>query len=118
MNEEVLRERIENLCDDDLLALYQECNGWDGQFDFADTWSIKDLCSSNDTYKIVRSVIYGDVRNVDDNVRYNAYGNLETVTEYDLYNECRYYIDELIDWIMGNGHHIELDHYIKTDDLY
>ena len=118
MNEELLRERIEDLCDDKLLALYHECYKWGGEFDFTDTWNIKELCNRGDTYQIVMSVIYGDVRNIVDNVRYNAYGNLETVTKYDLYNECRYHIDELIEWIIENGYHIDLDYYIETDDLY
>lgn len=118
MNEELLRERIEALKDDDLLALYKECNRGDGQFDFANTWDIEDLCKCSDTYKIVKSVIYGNVRNVDDNVRYNGYGNLVTVTKYDLYNECKDHMSELIEWIIENGYRINLEYYIETDDLY
>lgn len=117
MNEKLLRERIEELDDETLLSLFQECNSWDGYFDFVNTWDIEDLGSCMDTYEIVRAVIYGDVRNVVDNVRFNAYGNLETVTDYQLYNECHDYIEDLINWLLNDSCHIDLDYYIDVDGL-
>lgn len=117
MNERLLRERIEELDNEELLALFKECNGWDGSFDFTDVWDIEELCSCCDSYEIVRAIIYGDVRNVNDNVRFNSYGNLETVDEYDLYNECEDNIDELIEWLLDNSCHIDLDYYIDVDGL-
>lgn len=118
MNEKLLRERIEELDDEMLLSLYRECNEWDGSFDFLDVWELEDLCHNYaNAYDIARAIIYGDVRNVIDNVRFNAYGNLETVDDYDLYNECREYIDELIYWLLNTSHHIYLDRYIDVDGL-
>ncbi len=117
MNEKLLRERIEELDDKELLALFRECNGWDGCFNFVDVWDIEELGNSMDTYRLVRAVIYGDVRNVVDNVRFNGYGNLETVSEYDLYNECEDNKDELIEWLLDNSCHIDLDYYIDVDGL-
>ena len=83
----------------DLLNICRDANCYDGSFDFCDAFDIEDLCSmADDKYELVRSVIYGNVTNVMDMVRYNAYGNLESVTEWDLEKECEESIDEIADW--------------------
>ena len=119
MNEKLLRERINELDNETLLQLYRDCNAWDGSFDFCNVWDIEELagCMSSNAYELARSIIYGSVTNVMDPVRYNAYGNLETVNEYDLYNDCDCYKDDLIDWLAENSHNIDLDYYIDTDGL-
>lgn len=95
----------------DLLNICRDANCYDGSFDFCDAFDIEDLCSmADDKYELVRSVIYGNVTNVMDMVRYNAYGNLESVTEWDLEKECEESIDEIADWLMDN--------YNNTDSLY
>lgn len=118
MNEKLLRERIEELDNETLLSLYRECNSWDGTFDFCDVWDLEDLASCiTDGYELARSIIYGDVTNVVDPVRYNGYGNLETVSEYDLYDDCKYYKEDLIQWLLEERYYIDLDYYIDTDGL-
>lgn len=117
MNEKLLRERIEKLYSEELLALFRECNGWDGSFDFVDVWDIEELAHSIDGYELARAIIYGNVTDVCENVRFNAYGNLEAVSDFDLYNECEENIDELIEYLLDNSCHIDLDYYIDIDGL-
>ena len=119
MNEKLLRERINELDNETLLQLYRDCNSWDGSFDFCNIWDIEELadCMNSNAYELARSIIYGKVTNVMDPVRYNAYGNLESVSEYDLYNDCDYYKEDLIDWLVENSYNINLDYYIDTDGL-
>lgn len=117
MNEKLLKERIEELDNKELLALFRECNGWNGSFEFCKVWDIEELSGYIDTYKMARAIIYGNVTNVVDNVRFNGYGNLETVTDYDLYNECEDNKDELIEWLLDNSYNIDLDYYIDVDGL-
>lgn len=103
--------RLNDYDDKDLLNICRDANSWDGSFDFCDVFDIEDLCSMvDDKYELVRSVIYGNVTNVVDMVRYDAYGNLENVTVWDLYKECTDSIDYIADWLM--------DDWQNTDSLY
>lgn len=108
---EDLRTQLENLSDDDLLRLFREANSWDGSFDFCDTYDIDDLAVTMEPVNLVAAIIYGDVTNNVDDVRFNGYGNLETVTSWELYGECRDNIDELADWLEDNANNINLDCY-------
>lgn len=103
-----IESRLMDYLNDDLLRLFRDANSWDGYFDFADAFDIEDLCSMvDDKYELVRSVIYGDVTNVNDMVRYNAYGNLESVSEWDLEKECQDSICDMAGWLMDNYYHVD-----------
>ena len=103
-----IESRLMDYLNDDLLRLFRDANSWDGYFDFADAFDIEDLCSMvDDKYELVRSVIYGDVTNVNDMVRYNAYGNLESVSEWDLKKECQDSICDMAGWLMDNYYHVD-----------
>lgn len=103
-----IESRLADYLNDDLLRLFRDANNWDGYFDFVDAFDIEDLCSMvDDKYELVRSVIYGDVTNVSDMVRYNAYGNLESVSEWDLEKECQDSICDMAGWLMDNYYHVD-----------
>lgn len=108
---EDLRTQLKHLSDENLLSLFREANSWDGSFDFCDTYDIDDLVSMMKPTDLVAAIIYGDVTNNVDDVRFNAYGNLETITSCELYDECRYYLDDLVDWIDLEGDNIDLECY-------
>ena len=94
--------RLNDYLDSDLLNICREANSYDGSFDFADAYDLEDICSCVDAYEVARSIIYGNVESVNDMVRYNAYGNLESVCEWDLEKEARDQIDEIADWLMDD----------------
>lgn len=108
---EDLRTQLEELNDEDLLSLFREANSWDGSFDFCDTYDIDDVAGMLEPRVLAAAIIYGDVTNNVDDVRFNVYGNLETVTSWELYGECRDNIDELADWLEDNADNIDLDCY-------
>lgn len=84
----------------ELLQACREANSYNGQFDFCDYYEdIEEVCDFMSGYELARAIIYGDVTNVIDPVRFNGYGNLENVTEYELEQEALDYIDELLDFI-------------------
>ena len=98
-----IESRLADYLDNDLLNLFREANSYDGYFDFVDAFDIEDLCSMvSDKYELVRSIIYGNVDNVNDMVRYNAYGNLESVSEWDLIKECQDNLREMAEWLMDD----------------
>ena len=116
-NEEI-ESRLKDYLDDDLLNLFREANSWDGSFDFVDAFDLEDLCSMiDDAYELARSIIYGNVENVCYPVRYDAYGNLETVTKYDLINDCQYNIGDIADWLMDNYNHVD-SLYEEDEELF
>lgn len=107
-DEERKSEIIERLKDydvKDLLSICCEANSYDGNFDFTDVFDIEDVCEMMSAYDVARSIIYGNVTNVNDMVRFDAYGNLENVSDWDLENEVRDNIDEIADWLMDNWYH-------------
>jgi len=83
-----LVELFEN--DNDLLVeVTRSLNANNGGWEFVDSYDLEELCSMFDNaYEVVRAVIYGNVDNVMDNVRYNGYGNLESCTEQDIIDDC------------------------------
>lgn len=108
---EDLRTQLENLTDENLLSLFREANSWDGSFEFCRTYEIEDIANMLPPIDLVNCIIYGDVNNTIDEVRFNGYGNLETVKSWELYGECRDNIDELADWLEDNADNIDLDCY-------
>ena len=92
--EENAEERL-NIC--------RSINSYNGSMDFCDTRDLEEIASFTDAYELARSIIYGNVTNIEDEVRYNGYGNLESVDSYDLEKESADYITEIIDFIDTNG---------------
>ena len=86
------------------LSVCFDINCYDGSMDFCDTWDLEELCNcTEDTLELVRSIVYGEVNNITDDVRYNAYGNLESISNWSLLTESASYIDEIIEFIELNG---------------
>lgn len=96
-----INEKLKELLSEDtdlLVDITRSLNAWHGGWDFVDTYDLEDLCSMYENgYEVVRAVIWGDVENVYDNVRFDGYGNLESVTEYDVIDDCLADIDSIID---------------------
>ena len=81
--------------------LVNECNSWDG--------SLEDYCYyENDEEffnmffegkpdEAVRASYYGDYNYTDDYVQFNAYGNLHSVSEYQLEDELQDGVEEIFD---------------------
>ena len=104
-------DRLRNYRDSDLLYLYREANSYDGSFEFAYTFDVSDLtCIFDNTNDLVHAIIHGNVTNITDEVRFDGYGELETVTEETLYADCEDYVEELAEWLMNN--------YSQVDGLY
>jgi hypothetical protein len=57
----------------------------------------------------VRAAHYGEYSYNDDYVRFNGYGNLESLSEYDLERELKDNVDEIMDLIEENRSHLYLD---------
>ena len=103
-----IKSVLEEMSDNELLDVFREAHLWDGSFDFVDVFDFEELAGmTNDTYEFGRSIVYGNVTNIIDPVRYNAYGNLESVSENELELDARDNVDDLADWLEDNYMYID-----------
>ena len=94
------------------LQICREIDSYDGSMEFTRTTTIEELAETMDAYELARAIIYGEVDNIDFDVRFNGYSNLESVTSYELEDESENYIQEIIDYIEDYGFR-----YINNEDL-
>ena len=114
----ILKLYIENnLSDDDLLKLFRAYNGYFGDYEFCKTWDLEDLCFSYGTYDMVRKIIFGNVNNIVDDVRFDENGNLESINDYDLYDEMYDYLGNLCNDLLNNWYEISDDIEFINRDL-
>lgn len=97
-------ERLNDYEDKDLLSICREANSYDGSFD--DLWAfdaeyVGDYVDTSDAYSFMCCIVFGNVENVNDMLRFDAYGNLESVCEWDLEKEARDQINDIADWLMN-----------------
>ena len=86
--ENLIKEYLLNN-EDVLIDMVQELNGWNGCLDWLEFFENK--------LDAVRATFYGDYRYNDDYVRFNGYGNLESFSEYDMIEEIKDSIDEIVE---------------------
>lgn len=117
---EVLEENRDNA--ELLAALVSECSGYDGSLEdyewqafdeeFFDTYF-------SDKIEIARATYFGKIDNWnDDYIRFNAYGNLESASEYTREEELKDGADEIIDRALEMQDNIDLDWIINTYTEY
>ncbi|WP_459615551.1 hypothetical protein, partial [Enterobacter hormaechei] len=65
---------------------------------------------------IAKKIIFGNVNNTVVDVPFDSNGNLESVNDYDLYDEMYDYLGDLCDDLLNNWYHISDDIvFIKRD---
>lgn len=101
--EDRVQEVLDELSGSELLAIIRQIPGIDGSFDNFDTFDFEDVANMMDSYDFGRAIVYGDVTNVMDPVRFNAYGNLVTVTEWELEEDAEAETPELAWWLVNSG---------------
>ena len=90
----------ENFTIDELKDMTSEVNCWNGGLDYLD-YLENDEYFFDDYFKkpidAVRAVYYGDYNFMDDYVRFNAYGNLDSCSEYEYEKKIEDNAEEIID---------------------
>ena len=97
---------------EELQEMLYDCISYDGSFeeldyrendeDFFETYfRTKD--------EVARAICYGDYNYMDDFVRFNAYGNLESASKYQVEEEIKNYKEEIVE------HYLEL---YADDNVY
>lgn len=102
MKKENLLNEIKGLLLNDLDTLkdvVNELNGWNGCLDYLEVYE-NDEEFFNTFFKdrpaeLARTIYYGDFNYNDDYIKFNAYGNLETLDEYDYEELLKENIEEI-----------------------
>ena len=88
-----------------------ELNCWDGCLDFLEVLYMENLDYYLEGYRpsdILNLMFYGDFNPNDSYFRFNAYGNLESFNDWDLEEEYKMYMDEIIEALLNNMDDIEI----------
>lgn len=114
--EELKNYLLENL--DELKNIVGEINSWDGSLDYLEYYENDEeffnmFFEGKQPMEIARATYYGNYNFMDDYVHFNAYGNLDSCSEYEYEEELKGYIDEIIDRLTEEQNNLYLDSEIK-----
>ena len=105
---------LENI--NELKSLVSEINSYNGSLDYLEVWEneeyvINELFTS--PYEVLKSVYYGYYNINDDLIKFNDYGNIESLNECEYEDELKENINDIVEELLAC--------YIKifiSDELY
>lgn len=110
VREKVTEYLLENV--DELQQIANEIHSYSGNLEHLQFWEndeeFFETFFSHNPMEAVRASFYGDYRYADQYVRFNGYGNLESLEEYQIEDELRDNVDEIIDLMIENRENIDL----------
>ena len=84
---------------DEIGGIISDINSIDGSLDYLEYYENNeeffDTFFYNNPTEAVRSSFYGDYHYCDEWVKFDGYGNLKSVNDYELEKEYKYYIDDI-----------------------
>ena len=123
MKKEMLLNEIKELLLNDMDTLrdaVSELNSWNNCLDYLDVYEndeeFFDMFFANNPAEVARAIYYGDFNYNDEYIKFNAYGNLETLSEYDYEELLKENVEEVIDCLIKYVEHISIANE-ELDDL-
>ena len=117
MKKENLLNEIRELLLEDLDTLkdvVRELNSWNACLGYLEVWENDEeffnTFFADKPAEVARAIYYGDFNYNDEYIKFNAYGNLETLDEYDYEELLEGNVEEIIDYL------IEYSECISTDN--
>ena len=116
MKNEMLREKLQGLLLGDteyLMTIVEELDSWNGSFNNLRVYENDEeffemFFEGTHPMEIARATYYGDYKYMDEYVRFNAYGNLESLDNFEYEGELKDNIEEILDDLMENYNNIYL----------
>ena len=116
MKNEMLREKLQGLLLGDseyLMTIVEELNNWNSSLDYLRVYENDEeffemFFQNINPIEVARATYYGDYKYMDEYVRFNGYGNLESLSDYQYEKELKDNINEIIDELMENYNNIYL----------
>lgn len=106
-----------------LSSIVQDINSYDGSLDYLDYWANDEEFFNtyyyNNPYEVARAINYGDYNFMDAYVHINAYGNIESISEWEYEEKLKSYIDDIIDRLVElyNENHIDVSYCDELEDI-
>ena len=123
MKKEMLLNEIKELLLNDMDTVrdvVRELDGWNGCLDYLNIYNndeeFFDIFFEGRPAEVARAIYYGDFNYNDEYIKFNAYGNLETLSEYDYEELLKENVEEVIDCLIKYVEHISIDNE-ELDDL-
>ena len=123
MKKEMLLNEIKGLLLNDLNTLkdvVRELDGWNACLDYLDVYENDEeffnMFFEGRPAEVARAIHYGDFNYNDEYIKFNGYGNLETLSEYDYEELLKENVEEVIDCLIEYVEHISIDNE-ELDDL-
>lgn len=118
-----LKDQLLSMPIDSKISLVNEINSYNGMLDFLVAWENEkeffETFFEKKPFETVRAIYYGDYNLSDPYVRFDGYGNVESLTEYEFIDDFKNYIDEVVEALEDCKQHIDLDYYgivVKEND--
>ena len=119
-------ERFEDLLElfynediENVKGIVSEINSWNGDLDYLEVYeNDEDFFNTffaNNPAEAVRASFYGDYNWADDYVRFNAYGNIESCTDWEYQDEIKSNMQEILEKIIDNHEDINIDFYLSSE---
>ena len=115
MKNEMLREKLQGLLLGDteyLMTIVSELNNWNSDLDYLRVYENDEeffgMFFQGNPMEVARAIYYGDYKYTNQYVRFNGYGNLESLSDYQYEKELKDNINEIIDELMENYNNIYL----------
>ncbi|UPI12515.1 hypothetical protein [Bacillus phage SBSphiJ4] len=101
---------LENM--EELKDVVTQVNGWNSGLEHLDyQYNDEDFFNTyfeGKPMEAVRAAVYGDYHYMNDYVKFDGYGNLKSVSEYDMEEELKENIEEIMDALESNHHNLTL----------
>jgi hypothetical protein len=97
---------------EELRFLVSEINSYNGSLEYLEVWNndgftINELFT--DPYEALKSSYFGNYNFYDDLIRFNSYGNIESLSYYDYEIELRDNIEEIIEALLEIYNHLDIN---------
>lgn len=96
-----LKEQLLSMDIDNKIRLIDEINSYNGALEFLWTWENDEEFFNtfffNNPYDVARVIHFGNYNYYDPYVRFDGYGNIESLEEYEFEEDFRTYIDEVVE---------------------
>lgn len=103
MRKEKMLEKWDTFDFSTKLNIIYNINSYDGSLDYLDYWENDEEFFEryvNNPYELARAICYGSYNFMDNYVKVNDYGNIDSISEYELEKELDNWKEDIIDTIL------------------